>query len=47
MKRKSYRRKNPKWCMFKLGLCHDWANKEDEECKECEYNERNRPSEIC
>ena len=33
-----YRRKNPEWCRFALGLCWDWANKLDHKCDGCSYN---------
>ncbi len=44
-KRFHYRRVNPKWCNFNLGLCHTWAGKEDKYCwdingKKCEYNKK-------
>lgn len=37
-KRISYRRKNPRWCNFAVGLCWSWANKDDRWCHGCEYN---------
>jgi len=44
-KRRTYRRKNPKWCRFSgIALCWAWANKQDRYCwkqldgKKCEHN---------
>ena len=42
-KRFYYRYNNPKWCVFtSFGLCHYWAYKLDEKCKDCDFNEKNR-----